>query len=89
MPIRKFCRALPLLGALAVSVSAAPALHAQAVLTTADYDRAARMLSFNVNPLVTGGIAAATWLPDDRFYYKNSTTAGSEWVLVDPAKGTR
>ncbi|MGI8510190.1 MAG: DPP IV N-terminal domain-containing protein, partial [Gemmatimonadaceae bacterium] len=42
-----------------------------------------------VNPLVTGGIAAATWLPDDRFYYKNSTTAGSEWVLVDPAKGTR
>jgi dipeptidyl-peptidase-4 len=61
----------------------------QAALTSADYDRAARMLSFNVNPLVIGGSVRATWLSDDRFYYRTSTSTGFEWMLVDPAKKTR
>lgn len=86
MRIHKLCRTIPLVGAL---VSAAPALHAQGALTAADYDRAARMLSFNVNPLVSGGTVMASWLPDDRFYYRNSTAGGSEWLLVDPAKKSR
>ncbi len=76
---------LALLGTI---LSAAPALQAQRVLTTADYDRAARMLSFNLAPLVSGGTVAATWLPDGRFYYKNTTADGSEFLLVNPAKKT-
>ncbi len=78
---------LALLGAVAtITAAAGPAVaNAQRVLTTADYDRAVKMLSFNVNPLVTGGTVNATWLPDDRFYYRD----GDEWVLVNPAKRSR
>ena len=75
-----------ILGALLI---AAPAARAQQrALTSADYDRAVKMLSFNVNPLVVGGRVDATWLPDDRFYFRNTTASGSEWRLVDPAKKT-
>lgn len=90
MHIRRLSPPFALLGVLVTTpLITAPALHAQRVLTTADYDRAARMLSFNVNPLVTGGTVMATWLPDDRFYYRNTTSTGSEWLLVDPAKKSR
>lgn len=75
--------------ALAAVLAAAPAVRAQRALTTADYDRAVKMLSFNVDPLVVGGRVFATWLPDDRFYYRNTTLQGSEWLLVDPAKKTQ
>src|SRR5579875_1788813 len=83
----RFHTRLALIGAL-VTVSA-PVAHAQRALTTADYDRAVKMLSFNVNPLVTGGTVNVTWLPDDRFYYRDVTPNGAEWVLVNPAKRTR
>lgn len=58
-------------------------------VTAADYDRAVRMLPQTVAPLVIGGRVEATWLPDDRFYYREQTATGSEWLLVDPAKRTR
>jgi hypothetical protein len=76
-------------GALVALLAAAPVAFAQGTLTTADYDRAAKMLSFNVDPLVIGGRVAASWLPDDRFYYRNTTAQGSEWLLVDPARKTQ
>jgi dipeptidyl aminopeptidase/acylaminoacyl peptidase len=85
MHIRRAHYSLALLAGIAGS---APLLHSQQVLTTADYDRAAKMLSFNVNPLISGGSVSATWLPDGRFYYKNTTATGAEWVLVNPAKKT-
>jgi dipeptidyl aminopeptidase/acylaminoacyl peptidase len=69
-------------------LGAAPLLQAQRVLTTADYDRAAKMLSFNTGPLVSGGVVVASWLPDDRFFYRNTTASGSEWLLVNPATRT-
>jgi dipeptidyl-peptidase 4 len=53
-------------------------------LTTADYDRAAKMLGSSLDSLVIGGRVTATWLPDDRFYYRTTTPTGSEWLLVDP-----
>lgn len=75
---------------LAALIAAAPLTAQQPrALTAADYDRAAHMLGPWVNPLVVGGTVAATWLPDDRFYYRRTTSAGSEWVIVDPAKRTR
>src|SRR5258705_12891636 len=71
-------------------VAAAPLVAQQPrTLTTADYDRATHMLGSWANPLVVGGTVAASWLPDDRFYYKRTTPAGVEWVIVDPAKRTR
>src|SRR5579862_103449 len=59
------------------------------VLTTADYDRAVRMLAPSLNGLVVGGTATATWLPDGRFWYVRTTLTGTENVVVDPVKKTR
>jgi len=59
------------------------------VLTTADYDRATKMLAPNLNGLVVGGNADATWLPDGRFWYVRTTLSGTENVVIDPARKTR
>ncbi|HEX3867756.1 MAG TPA: DPP IV N-terminal domain-containing protein [Gemmatimonadaceae bacterium] len=56
------------------------------MLTAADYDRAVKMLTPNLNGLVSGGSVNANWLEDDRFWYRG---ARGELVLVDPAKRTR
>ncbi|HEY4955571.1 MAG TPA: DPP IV N-terminal domain-containing protein [Gemmatimonadaceae bacterium] len=88
MNIRHLNRQLALLIGAVIILGPATAF-AQQALTTADYDRAARMLSFNVNPLVTGDSVTATWLPDDRFYYRSVTAGGSDWVVVDPSKKSR
>src|SRR5215467_7039543 len=58
-------------------------------LTTADYDRATKMLAPNLNMLVVGGNADATWLPDSRFWYVRTTLSGTENVVIDPAMKTR
>jgi len=58
-------------------------------LTMSDYDRAAKMLAANTDSLMIGGRVRATWLTDDRFYYRTSTADGFEWVLVDPAHRTQ
>jgi dipeptidyl-peptidase 4 len=55
----------------------------------ADYARAERFLSWNVDPLVTGGDVQPQWLDGDRFWYRNRIPEGHEFVLVDPARGTR
>ncbi len=87
MQIRPVRRELAVL--IGVVTFAAPvAAFAQQTLTTADYDRAAKMLSFNVNPLVIDGAVKATWLPDSRFYYRHVGAAESDWVVIDPARKT-
>ena len=55
----------------------------------ADYERAERFLGPNVTPLVIGGVVAATWLPNDHFWYRSTTISGAEYVLIDPEKRTR
>jgi hypothetical protein len=50
------------------------------VLTTADYDRATKMLAPNLNGLVVGGNADATWLPDGRFWYVRTALSGTETI---------
>src|SRR5262245_54964049 len=59
------------------------------VVTTADYDRAVRMLAPNLTGLVVGDSVNATWLPDGRFWYVRTTLTGSENVVIDPVKKTR
>src|SRR5215813_1314765 len=58
-------------------------------LTAADYSRAEKFLAQNVNALVVGGAVSPTWLPDGRFWYRNTTLAGNEIVVIDPAKKSR
>jgi dipeptidyl aminopeptidase/acylaminoacyl peptidase len=78
------------LAVVASSIAFAQAPQSRRVLTTADYDRAVRMLAPALNGLVIGGTAQATWLPDGRFWYSRPTLNGTaNVVIVDPAKKTR
>ncbi len=63
--------------------------EAPRALTTADYARAEKFMGYNTNPLVFHSGVRPTWLPDERFWYRNVSADGFEFVLVDPAKGTR
>ncbi len=58
-------------------------------LTAADYQRAEQTLGTTTSPLVYGSGVRATWLPDERFWYRVTTPAGADYIVVDPAKGTR
>jgi dipeptidyl-peptidase-4 len=59
------------------------------VVTAADYARAERFLRDNVLPLVTGMGVQPTWLSGDRFGYRTTVRGKSQFILVDPSKGTR
>jgi dipeptidyl aminopeptidase/acylaminoacyl peptidase len=58
-------------------------------LTAKDYERAESFLIYNTAPLVDGGNVQPNWLPGEKFWFRNLTAKGAEFVMVDPAKGTR
>ena len=62
---------------------------AQTRFTAADYARAEKFMTYNTTPLVYHSGVRPSWISGDRFYYRNTTAEGSEFILVDPAKGTR
>src|SRR5215831_11685698 len=64
------------------------AVAQQKALTAADYARAEKFMGYNTNPLVNHSVQPA-WLPDGRFWYRDSSAAGSEFVVFDPVKQTR
>ena len=75
---------------LAASVFAqTTATTAPRVLTAADYARAEKMLGFNTNQLVDRNGVRPTFTPDGKFYYRVLTATGSEYVLINPADGSR
>src|SRR5215471_13681325 len=78
-------RVLSLVGSV---LALAPAF-AQPKFTTADYQRAEKFMTYNTAPLVLRSGVRPNWLPDDRFWYRVTTADGAEFILVDPAKGTR
>lgn len=59
------------------------------VLTTQDYERAENAMAASVQPLIETTGIHANWLADDRFYYRTSVAEGNQFILFDPAKGTR
>ncbi len=60
-----------------------------AVLGTQDYQHAENFLAYNTDALVDHGSVSPNWLSGDRFWYRILTAQGSEFILVDPAKGSR
>jgi len=81
---------LALTAPLAIPASAQQrAGDAPKALTADDYARAERFMSYNTTPLVLRGSVRPNWLPGDRFWYRNTIENGSQFVLVDAAKGTR
>jgi dipeptidyl-peptidase 4 len=59
------------------------------LLTVKDYERAEKMLSYNVDQLIDYGSVRPNWITGDSFWYRTLTPSGSRFILVDPAKGTR
>src|ERR1044071_3573057 len=68
---------------------AAPLVAQPREIPSAEYARAEKFMGHNTTPLVYRTGVRPNWLPGDRFWYRVTTPAGSEFVLVDPAKGTR
>jgi dipeptidyl aminopeptidase/acylaminoacyl peptidase len=69
---------------LVATVGAAVAAQAQEV----DYARAEQFLYSGRN--IPGAQVAPRWMEDDtRFWYRNSTGSGYEFVLVDPARNSQ
>ncbi len=58
-------------------------------VTAADYARAEKWMPYNTTPLVFRATVRPNWLPDDRFWYRNTIVEGSEFVVVDPVRRTR
>ncbi len=68
------------------------AAHAQSdkkVLTVADYDQATKAMGFNTSKLVFRANVNPNWLPDGRFWYSVAIPGGVEFVLINPADGSR
>ncbi len=59
------------------------------IFTPADYARAEKFLAPNLTGMVIGGDVAATWFPDDRFWYRSETPEGVSFVIIDPSKKSR
>jgi hypothetical protein len=82
------------LAATATVIAQTPA-DAPRALTTADYARAERFMTYNPTPLVLHSGVRAIWLaglpgvPDDRFWYRTTTENGEEAILIDAAHATR
>jgi dipeptidyl-peptidase 4 len=71
-------------------LAAAPAAAQQPErLTAEDYARAERFLGQHTAPLVAGTPGPINWLPDGRFWYRTTTAAGADFIMVDPARRTR
>jgi dipeptidyl aminopeptidase/acylaminoacyl peptidase len=74
-----------------MSLGLATAVQAQesVILTNNDYAHAESLLSYGTEPLVDNTMGRPNWLPGDRLWYRVLTAQGSEFILVNPAKGTR
>ena len=54
------------------------------------YHRAERLLAWNVDPLISGGPVSPTWMAGgSRFWYRNQTASGAEFVVADPEQRSR
>ena len=85
-------RGLVVAGALLATGTLAaqqPDAFVPTALTEADYARAERFLPSNTAPLTFRAAVRPTFLPDDRFWYRNATEHGTEFVLVTPSSRTR
>src|SRR5436190_9618333 len=74
---------------LAATLLALASASAQQKFSATDYQRAEKLMGYNTTSLVLRSGVRPNWLPDERFWYRVTTAEGAEFVLVDPAKGTR
>ncbi len=58
-------------------------------LTRDDYARAEKFMTYDTAPLVLHSGVRATWVSDDKFWYRTTTDKGPEAFLVDASSKTR
>jgi len=63
--------------------------NAQDALTIKDYQNAENQMGYNTQKYVDHGNFMPNWITGEKFWYRVLIPAGSEFVLVDAAKGTR
>jgi dipeptidyl aminopeptidase/acylaminoacyl peptidase len=63
--------------------------NAQDALTVKDYEKAENQLGYNTQKYVDRGNVTPNWIAGDKFWYRVLTPTGSEFILVDPSKGTK
>ena len=88
--------ALPVLAQQRQQFTSADYAHAEQFMgynaTPLVYKSAVRptFLSAAANSTAGGAVNSAAATPnDERFYYRNTTAEGTEFILVDPVRGTR
>src|SRR5262249_39588745 len=79
--------ALALVSALVLMVLA-PRIS-QSQVSRDDYARAERFLGANAGELVSDDAVTPRWIGPDRFWYRNRTPRGYEFVVVDAITGAR
>ena len=70
---------------VSMSLSAQP----KKVFTAEDYRQAENALYYKTSTYIDGGNVVPNWIYGDKFWYRNLTARGSEFILVDPVKGKR
>ena len=86
--VRSFRLPLVLMAALGPGSTASLASAQQMDVTR--YHRAERLLAWNVDPLISGGPVSPTWMAGgSRFWYRNQTASGAEFVVADPEQRSR
>ena len=58
-------------------------------VTVADYEHAEQLLPYYAQRYVDYGRVSPEWIQGDQFWYRTFTPGGSEFILVNPAKGRR
>jgi Tol biopolymer transport system component len=59
------------------------------MFTAKDYEQAESMTASYTEPFIDNANVRANWLADDNFWYRILNANGSEFIMVNAAKGTR
>lgn len=78
-----------ILGAIMIGAGVSTQAQCPDTMPKSAYAHAEKFLGFNTQQYVDNAPVKANWITDTRFWYKNLTSRGSEYVLVDVEKGTR
>jgi dipeptidyl-peptidase-4 len=73
---------------LVLGISFAQSLNSAPAVAVTDYGRAEKFIPANTTRLVFGTVRPS-WLKDDRFWFRDATPEGNEFVVVDAATGKR
>ena len=87
-PVHAFVARLLAPSALLAALAGSGAAAAQEV----DYSRAERFLTWNTERMIAGAEVVPNWMETgdtDRFWYRNNTGSGYEFILVNPSAGSR